>query len=325
MKKAEKTTKEAAMDEEKEAVGGNEDNTASEAEDPTILVEKERDEWKDKFVRLYSEYENFRKRTAKEKIDLSRIATEKLMLDLLGVLDDFDRAKENNETIDDAKAIKEGIELIYNKLYKARPTNVAADMFASLCALGAAIEKAGTIETGAVAAELRALHLVEFYGNISFDANGQDASREMLVLQNTPEPTPVTAETLVFPMPPWRQRLCKYVGPGNNLSSYTGTPLSVECSGHGKCDEGGSCVCFSGYGGTDCSEKDANSSVVLTALTIVFSLVVSSLALIYPFLVQRRRMKGLLRLQRTGRLPDFRMPTSCSWHVFLSHKWPTHH
>ena len=119
MKKAKKTTKEAAMDEEKEAVGGNEDNTASESEDPTILVEKERDEWKDKFVRLYSEYENFRKRTAKEKIDLSRIATEKLMLDLLGVLDDFDRAKENNETIDDSKAIKEGIELIYNKLFKA--------------------------------------------------------------------------------------------------------------------------------------------------------------------------------------------------------------
>ena len=119
MKKAEKTTKKAAMDEEKEAVGGNEDTSASEVEDPTILIEKERDEWKDKFVRLYSEYENFRKRTAKEKIDLSRIATEKLMLDLLGVLDDFDRAKVNNETIDDSKAIKEGIELIYNKLFKA--------------------------------------------------------------------------------------------------------------------------------------------------------------------------------------------------------------
>ena len=41
------------------------------------------------------------------------------MLDLLGVLDDFDRAKVNNETIDDSKAIKEGIELIYNKLFKA--------------------------------------------------------------------------------------------------------------------------------------------------------------------------------------------------------------
>ena len=119
MKKAEKTTKKAAMDEEKEAVGGNEDTSASEVEDPKILIEKERDEWKDKFVRLYSEYENFRKRTAKEKIDLSRIATEKLMLDLLGVLDDFDRAKVNNETIDDSKAIKEGIELIYNKLFKA--------------------------------------------------------------------------------------------------------------------------------------------------------------------------------------------------------------
>ena len=58
MKKAEKTTKKAAMDEEKEAVGGNEDSSASEVEDPTILIEKERDEWKDKFVRLYSEYEN---------------------------------------------------------------------------------------------------------------------------------------------------------------------------------------------------------------------------------------------------------------------------
>ena len=117
MKKAEKTKKKAQENEEKEVAVERQDQTSSESDDKIISIEKERDEWKEKFVRLYSEYENFRKRTAKEKIDLSRIATEKLMLDLLSVLDDFDRAKQNNENIEDPKIIKEGTDLIHSKLF----------------------------------------------------------------------------------------------------------------------------------------------------------------------------------------------------------------
>ena len=117
MKKAEKTNSKEV--EEKEEVQLEDDNQTdiSETEDQIIILEKERNEWKDKFVRLYSEYENFRKRTAKEKIDISRIATQRVMTDLLSVLDDFDRAAENNLNVDDSKVIKEGINLIYNKLF----------------------------------------------------------------------------------------------------------------------------------------------------------------------------------------------------------------
>ena len=118
MKKAEKTNNKEV--EEKDEVQLEEANQTdiSETENQVITTEKERDEWKDKFIRLYSEYENFRKRTAKEKIDISRIATQRVMTDLLTVLDDFDRAAENNLNLDDSKSIKEGVDLIYNKLFK---------------------------------------------------------------------------------------------------------------------------------------------------------------------------------------------------------------
>jgi len=73
---------------------------------------------KDKFIRLYSEYENYRKRTAKEKIDIITNASENLLKDIIPVIDDFERAIANNKNVEDAKTIKEGFELIYNKLYK---------------------------------------------------------------------------------------------------------------------------------------------------------------------------------------------------------------
>ena len=67
---------------------------------------------KDKYLRLYSEFDNFRKRTAKEKIDLIHTATEGLMIDLLTVVDDFDRAKANAKEGE----ISDGIALIFSKL-----------------------------------------------------------------------------------------------------------------------------------------------------------------------------------------------------------------
>lgn len=72
----------------------------------------------DKHLRLYSEFENFRRRTAKEKIDLIGTASEKIMLELLPILDDFKRAQEVNKESSDAEAIKEGFALISEKLNK---------------------------------------------------------------------------------------------------------------------------------------------------------------------------------------------------------------
>lgn len=81
-------------------------------------LEAEVAEAKDKYIRLYSEFENFRRRTAKEKIETIMNATEGLMKELIPVLDDFERAQKSMETSEDVKAIKEGIDLIFNKFQK---------------------------------------------------------------------------------------------------------------------------------------------------------------------------------------------------------------
>lgn len=73
-------------------------------------------ELNDKYLRLYSEFDNFRKRTFKEKIDLSRTASEDLITELLPVLDDFDRAIASMASTDNIEAIKEGEHLIHAKM-----------------------------------------------------------------------------------------------------------------------------------------------------------------------------------------------------------------
>lgn len=122
MKKAQKMDEKEMQENEETQAEETKSSENQEEQNQLISAEKERDEWKDKFVRLYSEYENFRKRTAKEKIDLSRTATERLMTDLLSILDDFDRAIENNSNVEDPNVIKEGVDLIYNKLFKSLET-----------------------------------------------------------------------------------------------------------------------------------------------------------------------------------------------------------
>jgi molecular chaperone GrpE len=70
----------------------------------------------DKYLRLYSEFDNFRKRTQKEKIELYKTAGEGIISAILPVLDDLDRAEKANEEVDDAQAIKDGIKLIQDKI-----------------------------------------------------------------------------------------------------------------------------------------------------------------------------------------------------------------
>lgn len=75
-------------------------------------------ELKEKYLRLYADFENFRRRTAKEKLDLISNANENLLQALIPVLDDFERAMQSMATTDDVAAVKEGVALIYNKLFK---------------------------------------------------------------------------------------------------------------------------------------------------------------------------------------------------------------
>lgn len=107
---------EEVLTEEQENTLDTEDNVEVEAcEDDKTLLEKQITELKDKHLRLFSEFDNFRKRTTKERIELFKSAHQDLMLDLLPVIDDFDRAMQSFENSEDATAIKEGVALIYNK------------------------------------------------------------------------------------------------------------------------------------------------------------------------------------------------------------------
>jgi len=76
------------------------------------------EEMNDKYLRLFSEFDNFRKRTQKERLELFKTASEDVMLALLPVLDDFERALKSTEENGVDENFKEGIELIYNKLKK---------------------------------------------------------------------------------------------------------------------------------------------------------------------------------------------------------------
>lgn len=87
---------------------------------PKLYTEEEYqlkvNELNDKYLRLYSEFDNFRKRTMKEKIDLRQTASEDLIKDLLPVLDDFDRAMASMSSTDNIEAIIEGEKLIQAKM-----------------------------------------------------------------------------------------------------------------------------------------------------------------------------------------------------------------
>ncbi|MBR8706203.1 nucleotide exchange factor GrpE [Bacteroides pyogenes] len=74
------------------------------------------EEQKDKFLRLSAEFDNYRKRTLKEKAELILNGSEKSIGSILPVIDDFERAIKTMETATDVAAVKEGVELIYNKL-----------------------------------------------------------------------------------------------------------------------------------------------------------------------------------------------------------------
>jgi molecular chaperone GrpE len=72
-------------------------------------------ELNDRYLRLYSEFDNYRKRTNKEKIDLIATASAGVLKELITTLDDFERAIANNETVEDLTTVKEGFHIIYNK------------------------------------------------------------------------------------------------------------------------------------------------------------------------------------------------------------------
>jgi len=92
-----------------------EEDIKAEEIDPMEKLQDELAEAKDKFLRLYSEYDNFRRRTAKEKLELMQTANEGLMATLLPLLDDFERAEGAFSEETKIEAVKEGVILISQK------------------------------------------------------------------------------------------------------------------------------------------------------------------------------------------------------------------
>ena len=132
MKKKNKETK-IDLNKENEAVSDDQSQDINSAdkeqkkekdvvEEPELSPEQkliaEVAESKDKYLRLYSEFDNYRRRTSKEKLELMQTAGERIIISLLSVLDDFNRAEQSLES-NDANAIAEGVKLISDKFSKA--------------------------------------------------------------------------------------------------------------------------------------------------------------------------------------------------------------
>ena len=81
-------------------------------------TEAELAEIKDKYLRLAAEFENYKRRTTKERIELFKTANQELMTALLPVLDDFERARNATATTEDAGAVRDAIDIIQSKLNK---------------------------------------------------------------------------------------------------------------------------------------------------------------------------------------------------------------
>lgn len=115
----------ATLNESDEETAGQE--TSQEQENEVSPTEEERltqelgkaneliEEQKDKYLRLSAEFDNYRKRTMKEKAELILNGGEKSISSILPIVDDFERALKNMETATDVAAVREGVELIYNK------------------------------------------------------------------------------------------------------------------------------------------------------------------------------------------------------------------
>ena len=78
-------------------------------------VEEKLAEMQDKYIRLSAEFDNYRKRTLREKMELSKYAGENLLVSIIPLMDDFERALKNMDTTTDCAAMKDGIDIIYNK------------------------------------------------------------------------------------------------------------------------------------------------------------------------------------------------------------------
>lgn len=94
------------------------ETTASEAKVEDNFEQKYKDTY-DQYLRLFAEFENYKKRAIKERSDFAKTAGSDIVSAILPAMDDFDRAAKSFETVTDIQSLKEGVDLIHKKLWKA--------------------------------------------------------------------------------------------------------------------------------------------------------------------------------------------------------------
>lgn len=95
---------------------------------PEEQLKTQLEEINDKYIRLLAEFDNFKRRTAKERIELFKVANQETLKAMITVLDDFDRAQKSMDTANDIDALKEGLKLVHHKLKTTLQSQGLAEM-----------------------------------------------------------------------------------------------------------------------------------------------------------------------------------------------------
>lgn len=109
---SENTTSNAS---EESSTPENQEFEAENKQNQVDALQEQLTEEKNKYLRLYAEFENFRKRSAKERIDLIGTASSEIIKELLPIIDDFERALDANKKSDDIESVKDGFNLLHQK------------------------------------------------------------------------------------------------------------------------------------------------------------------------------------------------------------------
>lgn len=131
--KKEKETKVEETQKETQEVKQEAQETQTEAQETETQEAEEINEWEkkynninDSYLRLMADFDNYRKRTIKEKADLIKNAGERIITDFLPIIDNFERALNSMKTAEDVEAVRQGVELIYNQIMSMMKANGVA-------------------------------------------------------------------------------------------------------------------------------------------------------------------------------------------------------
>jgi molecular chaperone GrpE len=94
---------------------GNEGSSTDKPGNEVRAIEEKLAEMQDKYIRLSAEFDNYRKRTLREKMDISKYAGENVLLGIIPLMDDFERALKHMDSSDECSALRDGINIIYGK------------------------------------------------------------------------------------------------------------------------------------------------------------------------------------------------------------------